>query len=267
MTFDREKLSDVVGNRSDLPELLAQEIRSQFELKFEHAPLSEISEAVGIFKVSEVKMSKMEGTIVFPEGKFEGEIKLNANQDPNRKRFTWAHEIGHFVNPYHHADDDDGFQCSETDIFRERKNIVEVEASRFASELLLPEWCLRRFFIAVENRKLNRIIELCEHMKVSKAAAIRRIANTCEFPFAFIFSLDNQMRFPRFGNFPYLRKIKDMPLPEDSLARNLTLPDNTISDPEIIKPTKWLSEDFDGHLIEQVYNQENGYKITMLTIA
>lgn len=267
MIFDRMKLDDVVGPREDLPELLAQNIRQQFQLKFDPAPLEEISKELGVFKVSEVKLTGMEGTIVFPEGKYEAEITLNSNQDPNRKRFTWAHELGHFTNPFHHVDTGNGFNCSDADIFSAVNDLVENEASRFASELLLPEEHLRKFLSSELNHSLDRVIALCEHMGVSKSATIRRFISATNKPAVFIFSRNGMMRYARWKLFPSIRMIKNKPLPELALASQFDGPENSLSKPRVICSSIWLSErNSDYQLNEQVYKQEDGYQITMLTL-
>lgn len=62
-------------------------------------------------------------------------VKVNALHHPNRQRFTIAHEIAHFCrHRFQQAEFEDlsFFRNGET-------NQMEVEANRFASELLMPE--------------------------------------------------------------------------------------------------------------------------------
>jgi Zn-dependent peptidase ImmA (M78 family) len=70
-------------------------------------------------------------------------IVLNSTRPPTRRRFTLAHEIGHFRIPWHlgtivcHTD----FGESDEDDLLHRAS--EGEANTFAYELLLPQQWLR----------------------------------------------------------------------------------------------------------------------------
>jgi Zn-dependent peptidase ImmA (M78 family) len=72
-------------------------------------------------------------------------IGVNTVHHPNRQRFTIAHEIGHFL--FHNFGD----VHVDQSVFKERnKNSTtgedrqEIEANRFAAELLMPESFLRQ---------------------------------------------------------------------------------------------------------------------------
>jgi len=70
-------------------------------------------------------------------------IGVNENHPPTRKRFTIAHEIGHFLL---HAEDvihHDNFDLESPSVVLYRSEGInssaEVEANAFAAELLMPE--------------------------------------------------------------------------------------------------------------------------------
>jgi IrrE N-terminal-like domain len=75
------------------------------------------------------------GTIVKEPGR-DALILLNASDHPNRKRFTLAHEIGHYVrrgdNPFEYVDRRDTLSSTGTDP-------DEIYANAFAANLLMPE--------------------------------------------------------------------------------------------------------------------------------
>ena len=100
----------------------------------------------------------------------------------------------------------------------------------------------------------------------SKSAAIWRLTSTCEHSVAVVFSLNEKIRYFQRRNFPFLRHSPKNPLPDNSLARTFIGEDNTWSDPIDIPADVWLKNGSGGRLLEQVYIQENGYRITMLTI-
>jgi len=265
MKFDREKLSDCFDSIS-----LAGEIRRQFGLNFEPAPLYEIAEAVGIWNVKEELLNSIEGALVVPDGKVEGEIILNASQYPERKRFTLAHEIGHFVHPLHHPDNDGRFNCSNDDIFKAfgRENIpdIEDEANDFASELLIPKYDISTLTLQGCELNFGQIIDFCEALKVSKAFAIRRIQPFCKTPIAFIFSKNGVIRYAQSDNFPFMKVWSKDILPKNTISLS-DLPDNTISKKVEVDSSIWLAKASRVVLYEQLFVQENGYRITMLTIA
>lgn len=62
------------------------------------------------------------------------EIGVNRNNSMARKRFTIAHELGHYC--LHHRDGD---EISYADLRSTISSPKEAEANRFASELLMPE--------------------------------------------------------------------------------------------------------------------------------
>lgn len=93
-------------------------------------------------------------------------IYLNINDIPERKNFTLAHEIGHYI--MHIDNDDDGTIVS----FRSSKNPREREADRFAVELLMPKnLILKRY----NEMFLPTAIQLAKEFGVSKTAMKYRL--------------------------------------------------------------------------------------------
>lgn len=68
-------------------------------------------------------------------------MTVNSLHHPNRQRFTIAHELGHFIK---HSSQLDFFE--DKIFFRNGEtNIFEIEANKFAAELLMPELEFRSF--------------------------------------------------------------------------------------------------------------------------
>lgn len=84
-------------------------------------------------------------------------IAFNENHPWCRRRFTLAHEIGHFL--LGHACSGSGFGLHN-----------EKEANVFASELLMPA-----SMIKVDYKKIQNLTELCKIYRVSKEAMTIRI--------------------------------------------------------------------------------------------
>lgn len=99
-----------------------------------------------------------------------GIIHINTNQHPNRQRFTLAHELGHHV--LLHGDMVD----SDETLFRQDgvSNPLEVDANKFAAELLMPE-ALVNHLIRSEDKPT--IDYLSEKFEVSPRAMIIRLKN------------------------------------------------------------------------------------------
>jgi len=88
-------------------------------------------------------------------------IAINPAQHPNRQRFTFAHELGHYFchpNDPEHVDRDFRISWRKADASK-GINWKEVEANRWAAALLVPEEFLRRDLNRVD---LDRIANLDE---------------------------------------------------------------------------------------------------------
>ena len=96
-------------------------------------------------------------------------VKVNALHHLNRQRFTIAHEIAHFSqHRFQQA------EFKDLNFFRNGKsNPMEVEANRFASELLMPESAFR------DKVKVfsGSIEEIAQYFKVSTLAVRVRAKN------------------------------------------------------------------------------------------
>ena len=93
-------------------------------------------------------------------------IYVNANHSETRRRFTIAHEIAHYV--LHKNLIRDGIV--DDPLYRSGlSSLIETEASRFATEILMPTHLIRAAI-----RKESSISKLAKQFAVSsKATAIR----------------------------------------------------------------------------------------------
>jgi len=92
-------------------------------------------------------------------------ILYNKNQHVHRKRFTVAHEIGHFILGHGR----EGLKCS----LREKHN-KEIEANQFAAELLMPRFLLKKEIL----KGVNTVESLALRFWVSKEAMAWRLLET-----------------------------------------------------------------------------------------
>jgi Zn-dependent peptidase ImmA (M78 family) len=89
-------------------------------------------------------------------------MTVNSLHHPHRQRFTIAHEIGHRIR---HAANCEHFE--DTTFFRNGDtNPMEVEANRFAAEILMPE----DEFISYLKNKSAKVEDIAEFFHVSSMA-------------------------------------------------------------------------------------------------
>jgi Zn-dependent peptidase ImmA (M78 family) len=98
-------------------------------------------------------------------------ILVNAADSPNRKRFTCAHEIGHFVR---RSDSPDAYERVDLrgPLASAGQDPEEIYANAFAACLLMPEAEVRRL---VKSGKSE--LELAQYFDVSREAMQYRLQN------------------------------------------------------------------------------------------
>lgn len=138
--------------------------------------LDVIAEYLSIDVLYEDLEDKMSGFLVVKDG--FASAAINKNHHINRQRFTLAHEIGHF---HLHIDEN-----ASEDMFVDRlvfnrdktasKGEVqaEIEANKFAAELLMPEQLLKnhiaRYYSSKDLEDDETISELANEFVVSTTA-------------------------------------------------------------------------------------------------
>lgn len=133
-------------------------------------------------------------------------------EDPYRRRFSIAHELGHLEM---HRIQSSIALCTGEDIddWRARRARAnrEQEANAFASALLLPE----RFFGPLcrqQEPSLDRIAELAKAFQVSLTATALRYMDFCTEPCAIVFSQNGTIKwFQGSKDFEDLRVFIDVP--------------------------------------------------------
>jgi predicted Zn-dependent protease len=76
-------------------------------------PLERFVELAGIESISELATDGFEGMLITNAEKSRGAIMIKAGTSPRRRRFTIAHELGHFLLPWHRLQK---FSCKSSDI-------------------------------------------------------------------------------------------------------------------------------------------------------
>jgi len=143
-----------------------------------------------------------------------GIISINKSITDNAsKRFTVAHEIGHFfnernlklTNPAVYVKDHKNlFRCGENDITSANKiKRREDNANEFAAELLMHRpWF--NDFIFKRDINFELIKELANYFNVSLTAAAFRYVNIGKYPTAVIYSKNGNVKWSTFHDyFPF----------------------------------------------------------------
>ena len=261
----RIKLADI-----GLPEALADCIVNHYPDIEIPIPLDHIANAVGIIEIAGQKTAAFEGALVTNEAKTTGSIAYNLSSGIERRRFTIAHELGHFLILSHGA----SAQCAKADMgvikSQDAKRHKEAEANRFSASLLMPKSLFVRDIHRLGAPETEHIVSLASKYKVSKEAAAWRYTDLCEHACAIIFSHQGLVRyFCKTDSFPFIEVQPRKPLPADSLsARQRGEPGNLTEWTETA-PETWLgsSRRLAGKVVyEQFLEQQDGYRLTMLTI-
>lgn len=101
-------------------------------------------------------------------GKSGYAIYVNGKHPETRRRFTIAHEIGHFV--LHPEKIGDGI--TDDALYRSKlSSATEVQANRFAADLLMPEDLLRDAI----KQGIETVEELANHFNVSRSSMSIRL--------------------------------------------------------------------------------------------
>ena len=144
-------------------------------------PLDPIVQHFGITQVELSANGDIFGAIVRENGKFF--IAVNPDQHPNRQRFTIAHELAHYI--LHYKDSNERIQHVDTDFRVSWRNRVssegvdwsEIEANRFAAELLMPEYMLKKDVERLPVLDDDAMQRLASLYKVSRLAMRIRLIN------------------------------------------------------------------------------------------
>lgn len=239
-------------------------------------PIRDIATALDIIEIKPITVSGFEGGLVAPDDKSSGCILINENNSPRRQRFTIGHELGHYLNPWHTSSDGKGFMCSSKDMVaaqykpNESRQRMEVEANQFSAELLMPAKFLRVDIKRLKSPEIEHIVSLSDKYDVSKESMGRRYIEFQDEPCALIFSKN--------GKVSYTVKDQDFPqldvwtsgdlIPTKTLTKDFDEPSGCASDWKEHSSDIWLK--YRGKyesVYEQVLVQENGYRITLLTLG
>jgi len=141
-------------------------------------PIRELCARLGILRIEDLDTDEFEGGLVTDAKRSEGTILAKRGGEP-RRRFTVAHELGHFLMARHVPDQPGRFLCKSSDLLRvtakegDQRQRREVEANRFATLMLMPPHQLRKAMEAFHKPDLQHVLALARDFAVGKEVAAR----------------------------------------------------------------------------------------------
>jgi hypothetical protein len=174
-----------------------------------------------------------------------GGIMISAGQDVGRRRFSLAHELGHYHIPSH-KDVGALLSCADADMRARQADSRhrEWEANDFAAELLMP---YRLFSRDVDRREVSfrTVAELTvpEMYNVSFTAASWRLVQTTRDPCALVVSAGGRVEWiARSDAWSYPIAERQQLLPEGSVAAAVARGETATARPERVAPEAWLCD-------------------------
>jgi Zn-dependent peptidase ImmA (M78 family) len=234
--------------------------------------VEEVCKQLGIEAIEERPITSFEAALLMDANKAFGSIVLAKGRPPERRRFSIAHELGHFLIPTH-MPGPTGFSCSLEHLRiadpgkHDRRLRVEAEANRFAANLLMPPARIRASLTS-RNPNLAEIVRLAGEFGVSREAMARGYIDAHRQTLAVVILRAGKIdRVYRSEAFPWIEPRRGQPVPEDSIAFDCGLGPGQISEMEECDPEIWLGE-FAARqvevLSEQVLAQAGGWATVLL---
>lgn len=196
-------------------EIAAKSIISEFAINnIQDIDIRDLIYARGVI-LKENILKNSDGRIVF--SKNNAIITINSNIEyEGRKRFTLAHELGHFelhhnINSY--------LNDNSASLEYYKNGHQETEANEFATELLMPS---DLFLEKVKNKKISPTLlrELAEYFQTSLTSVAFRYLSLGQHPIFIFHSFNNKMMYWK-NSSNYFIKVKDitkLKIPTDSVA-------------------------------------------------
>ncbi|MFD0938384.1 ImmA/IrrE family metallo-endopeptidase [Methylobacterium trifolii] len=238
-------------------------------------PIQELCARLGIKGIEDLDTDEFEGGLVTDAKRSEGIILAKCGGEP-RRRFTTAHELGHFLMAHHVPDQPGRFLCNSSDLLRltakagDQRQRREVEANRFAALVLMPPHLLRGAMTAFREPDLQHVLALARDFGVGKEAAARAYVQYHPGRIAIVVAGNGRVqRCYRSLSFPAIIGAVGSLVPVHSLFHRSPTRPNITSDIAACSPDLWIDVKRDlraPSLYEQVYQQQNGFAMILLRL-
>lgn len=216
---------------------LAKVVLDTFEIEGK-PDLSALCRELGL-RIKEVDSTGFDGALVCSIGSQKGIIAIRRSiRELPRKRFTVAHEIGHFVIPYHRRI---GNVCESRAVERFGNGLrqSEIEANEFAAELLMPSRVVRSR-LSLKEPRLSEIGQVAHEFETSLTATTYRYLDLTDFACAMVWSeINRAVWYHASESFPFRLPCAELPT-SASIAGQLFARRSVGSGSHAIAPILWL---------------------------
>ena len=221
----------------DLVALVSEAFLRRFGLDSRER-LAEIAEKIGI-EVLYRPAESFDGALLRIRDAQRGYIVINSRiREESRRRFTLAHEIGHFVLP---GQQEVSAPCKQQRIENWDADLYrpELEANRFAAEILMPRGLMAEFVQSEPSlESIRSIAQLCG---TSLTASAVRLITLTPHRAAVVWSQDQKILWSKLSE-GFVRWIRKGEVRENSFAgqyyRKQSVPDQLAPVPA----SAWLYE-------------------------
>ena len=238
-------------------------------------PIQDLCARLGILSIADLDTDGFEGSLVTDAKRSVGTILAKRGGEP-RRRFTIAHELGHFLMAHHVPDQPGRFLCKRSDLLRltakegDRRQRMEIEANRFATLMLMPPHLMREAIAAFCEPDLRHVLVLARDFAVGKEASARAYVQYHPERIAIVVAGNGRVqRCYRSLSFPDIICGAGDPVPTRSLHHSRRHRPNVASDVVACSPGLWIDVKRDlraPSLTEQVYLQPNGFAMILLRL-
>lgn len=242
-------------------------------------PIEALCAQLDIESIEVLEIEQFEGGLITDSERSSGVVLVRDGMLPARRRFTIAHELGHFLMPTHIPNAAGRFLCSKADLGKlsakegDRRARMEVEANRFASLILIPPPALRTALRPLREPNLEHVPALARQFGVSKEAMARAYAEHHEQDIAILVIRDGvvlRLYKRRTGSFPYIQVRNGSAVPQGSLLYRGRHQLNIASGFAECVPDLWIEVRRGKRapsLFEQVYPQRDGFALMLLHLV
>ena len=200
--------------------------------------LNVVCERIGL-RVREVASNGFDGTLIRSRSAQKGIIAVRKSiREQGRKRFTVAHEVGHFVLPHHRLL---GSVCREKTIgsYKASMKQVELEANEFAGAFLLPARAVANRF-RLSEPSLENISSVANEFETSLSATARRFVDLTDAALVLLWQVADKVEwFHKSDAFTYYLPLVELPA-SSSMAGRLFAGKTAPDDFEPVDPNIWL---------------------------
>jgi len=183
-----------------------------------------------------------DGLLEHDSGDFHIYLNTQSIQYPERLRFSFAHELGHYFIDDHRNSLKRGSSLHKSYSSLQPKNIIEKEADCFASNLLVPPTRFENF-ICKKKFSFSLIDSISTHFGISISATLFRFVESGNYPIMVVYSQNNIVKYKWCSDtfpFKFLNCDSSRKIPINTAASEYFTDETTYKDTEIVFASDWF---------------------------